>query len=351
MPIGVPANPTPQDNRRLVDLLEPIRQKYQLPALGGAILDDDGIKAIGVVGVRARAEAIGATTEDAWHLGSDAKAMTATMIAALVEEKTMSWDTSISDLFPELSLSGGSGKITLLQLLSHRSGLPANADWKSISKPASPLGDQRRAAVAGVASIALLSSPGSTFSYSNWGYVIAGAMAERASGKSYESLMEAIVFRPLQMGSAGFGPAGTPGKFDEPWGHTAEGYPTRKDNPLVMTPAGCIHCSLGDWGKFIADQLRGFQGKPSLLKPESYARLQSAPFGGSYALGWGVIKSPEGELFTHTGSNTFNVAVVWMAPSRNFAALVVCNQGGSEKACNEATAALISLHKSMVTTQ
>jgi hypothetical protein len=64
-----------------------------------------------------------------------------------------------------------------------------------------------------------------------------------------------------------------------------------------------------------------------------------------------VIKSPEGEAFTHTGSNTCNVAVVWMAPSRNFAALVVCNQGGSEKACNEAAGGLISLHKSMVTTQ
>jgi hypothetical protein len=40
-----------------------------------------------------------------------------------------------------------------------------------------------------------------------------------------------------------------------------------------------------------------------------------------------------------------NMALVRMAPARDFAVLVVCNQGGTEKACDDAAMALISLHE------
>jgi hypothetical protein len=48
-------------------------------------------------------------------------------------------------------------------------------------------------------------------------------------------------------------------------------------------------------------------------------------------------------VLTHAGSNTMNYAVVWMAPKRDFAALVCTNQGGdaAAKACDEAAGALI----------
>ena len=49
----------------------------------------------------------------------------------------------------------------------------------------------------------------------------------------------------------------------------------------------------------------------------------------------------------HAGSNTRNMAVVWMAPRRRFAVLVATNQGGAgaAKACDEAAAALIRLQR------
>ena len=167
--------------------------------------------------------------------------------------------------------------------------------------------------------------------------------------------MQATIFGPLGMRSAGFGGVGTAGAIDQPWPHTDSGRPTSTngplvDNPEVMGPAGTIHCSLGDWAKFIADQLSGMKGHGALFGPEMYTRLHTAPFGGDYAFGWLVTERPwaGGTVYTHAGSNTMNYAVVWMAPLRDVAVLITTNQGGADAQAgtDEAAAALIRLHES-----
>src|SRR5688500_17405903 len=70
--------PAPRD---VSELLAPIRERHDLPALAGAIITLDGIEAIGVDGVRRRGGSERATIDDRFHLGSCTKAMTATLIA------------------------------------------------------------------------------------------------------------------------------------------------------------------------------------------------------------------------------------------------------------------------------
>lgn len=178
-------------------------------------------------------------------------------------------------------------------------------------------------------------------------------MAEEISDKPWEEMIRTTVFAPLQMTSAGFGGTGTPGKINQPWPHVGQGRPTPangpdEDNPPVMGPAGTVHCSLADWAKFVTDQLRGLRGQPgTLLKAETYTQMHTPPFGGDYAAGWLVVQRPwaGGTAYTHAGSNTMNYAVVWMAPLRDFAVLVVTNQGGAgmDTAADDAAAALIGL--------
>jgi hypothetical protein len=155
------------------------------------------------------------------------------------------------------------------------------------------------------------------------------------------------------MGSAGFGGVGTPGRLDQPWGHGADGRPVSNygpdaDNPPVLGPAGRVHCTLADWAKFIADVLRGARGEKALLDPATYRVLLTPPAGGDYAFGWLVADRDwgGGMVLTHTGSNTMNLAVAWLAPLRNFAVLVVTNQGppAAAKACDEAAGSLIKLY-------
>jgi hypothetical protein len=60
--------------------------------------------------------------------------------------------------------------------------------------------------------------------------------------------------------------------------------------------------------------------------------LKEPPFDGKYALGWGIHDRAwaGGKAFSHAGSNRMNYSVVWMAPARNFAVLVVTNRGGAD---------------------
>ena len=177
---------------------------------------------------------------------------------------------------------------------------------------------------------------------------------EKTTGKSWERAIADEVFDPLQMKSAAFGGTGTRGQIDQPWPHTSDGKPTAEngpdmDNPPVMGPAGRIHCSIQDWARFVQDQLRGARGAPALLKPESYQKLQTPPFGGDYALGWIVVQRgwAGGKALNHGGDNTMNFANVWVAPSRNFAILVCVNQSGTKafQATDAVAVAMIDLLK------
>jgi CubicO group peptidase (beta-lactamase class C family) len=336
----------------VTQLLVPIRNEFNVPAMAALVLTSDGVKFVGAVGVRKRGTEVPVTLDDLWHLGSDGKAMTSTLIARLVERKVLRWDTLLGETFPELApqMNPAFRKVTLLQLLSHHAGLPANLDLiKYLGDDASRL---RLRAVREELAKKPVSEPGTQFLYSNLGYIIAAAVVEKITGKSWEQNITEEVFKPLHIDSAGFGGTGTPGKIDQPWPHTKDGEPTAAngpavDNPPAMGPAGRIHCTIQDWAKFIQDQLRGARGKTALLKPESYQKLQTPPFAGDYALGWMVTNRGwgGGKVLNHVGDNTMNCANVWIAPGKDFAILVCVNQGGDQAfhATDTAVGALIQL--------
>jgi CubicO group peptidase (beta-lactamase class C family) len=336
-------------------LIEPIRQSTHLPSLGAAIVTEKGLEASGVTGVRKAGTNVSVTIDDVWHLGSDTKAMTAVVLATLVERGKLTWETAIGEVFPELanSFPAEFRAITLTQLLSHHAGLQANIDWERASRSSASLGEQRIFALKTAAANKLDSHPGTKYLYSNLGYTIAGTIAERVSGKQWENLIQDIVFVPLGMNSCGFGGTGTPGTIDQPWPHGENGKPRPfngplVDNPEVMGPAGTVHCSIADWAKFITDQLRGEHGAGALLKPETYKALHTPRFGGDYAFGWAVASRTwaDGTVFQHSGSNLVNFCTVWIAPNRGFAVLAVTNQGGraAARGIDEVVTALIRKH-------
>jgi len=354
-PISSLDSPTIPEN--LNSLLDPILKKYDLPGLAAAIVTSKGLSAVGAVGVRKYGTDTPVTIDDQFHLGSDTKAMTATMLATLVEEGKISWNTTLEQVFPELSLKMNPAyrKVTLEQLLGHRAGFsdeswPKGKDFGDMYKlPGTPR-EQRAAYVGMVLTEPPVSEPGSKFLYSNRSYAVAGAMAEKVANDSWENLMQKRIFQPLGMQSCGFGAMGSSGKIDQPWQHTLILFMHRKiepgpqaDNPPVIGPAGTVHCSVVDWGRFVTAHLRGEKGEPGILKPETFKRLHTPASGGDYAFGWLVVDRPwaGGRALNHAGSNTMNYAVVWMAPAKDFAVLVMTNQGDTFNACDAAASALI----------
>lgn len=346
------ASPAPRD---LAPVLKPILATHaDVPALWGAIVEGDRLTDVGAVGVRKAGSAVPVTAADLIHLGSCTKAMTATLIGQLIDARQLSLTTPMSEVFPELRprMNPDAAKITVAQLLSHTAGLAANLKWGEIDATRKPIRLQRNAAVEQLLTAAPLHAPGTRYEYSNAGYVLLGAILEHKTDQSWESLIESRLFKPLKMTSAGFGPPGVRGGVDQPWGHVRRlgaMVPIQADNPPVMGPAGRVHCTIADWGKFVATLVPPHPPRPELVKPQTLAALLTPGPAGEYAGGWIVTSRPwaGGTTLTHAGSNTMWFCVAWVAPKRNFAVLVATNVAGDgvPAVCDEAAAALIGLHQ------
>ena len=89
-------------DKTVTDIHKPIREEYKFPAIAAAIVDSNGIVAVGVVGIRKEGTQVSVTLNDAWTVGSCTKAMTATLIALFIESGKLRWDTNIGDVFSEL---------------------------------------------------------------------------------------------------------------------------------------------------------------------------------------------------------------------------------------------------------
>jgi D-alanyl-D-alanine carboxypeptidase len=315
--------------------LQPIATQYQLPALAALAADDVSILGEGVTGVRKIGDPTLATLGDTWHLGSDTKAMTATLIARFVEAGTLSWDMRLADAFPGVTIDPGYQNVTLAMLLAHVGGAPADLP-ADVAAQMSGAGTSQALRLAAVSAM-LSRPPGATvgtFTYSNAGYMMAGAALERATGMAWEDLMRDRLFAPLSMTTCGFGPNATANTVDEPWGHTLVGgmlVAMNVDNPPALGPAGTVHCSLADWLAFLREHLGGALGHSTVLglSATTWATLHTPWPGSDYALGWGVQSRSwaGGVTFAHVGSNTLNVADVWIAPAIDRIFIATSNRG------------------------
>ncbi len=345
----VPAAPATDNTAQI---LEDIRKKHDLPALAVVVVKDGKICGRAAVGVRKWGNPTPVTTNDVFHIGSCTKSMTATLTAMLIEEGKLKWDTTIADVFPEWrgQMDKQYETVTVEQLLTHRGGVPGAppaAAWKRAWDQDGTPTEQRREFIQAVLKQPPEAAPGTKMIYSNQGYAIVGAMLEKLTGTSWETLITERLFKPLHMDTAGFGPPGTIGAVDEPWGHTRKllvTVPLQSDNPPAISPAGRVHCSLDDLARYTIFHMQRGQAD-GLLKPETLVKLHTPPPVGDYACGWVVVKRgwAGGNALMHNGSNTMWYVVMWLAPEKDFSVVVGTNIAGpdAEKGCDEVAAAMI----------
>ncbi|MGE5611088.1 MAG: serine hydrolase domain-containing protein [Bacillota bacterium] len=333
---GVP----PADTAKI---LEGIRQEYKLPSLAVVVVKDGEVCDRAAVGLRKLGDPAPITINDQYHIGSCAKSMTATLAAVLIEEGKLRWNTTIGEVFPDLvgKMDKQYESVTVEQLLMHRGGVPQQAPiaaWiKACAEEGTPT-QQRYEFIQAVLRNPPQAVPGSKWIYSNQGYAIVGAMLERLTGISWETLMSERLFKPLHMDSAGFGLPATSG---QPWGHTrllGVTMPTDTDNLApALSPAGGVHCSLGDLARYALAHLQG-ERNGGLLQAGTFRKLHIAPEGGDYACGWGCVQNPSaGRVLCHAGSNGDWYVFMCLAPEKNLLLIVGTNIGG-DRAENGCTA-------------
>jgi len=344
------------------DRLRPFLASHNLPALAAAVVRGGGIVAVGAAGTRRMGTEAPVAVDDRFHIGSDTKAMTSLLAATFVEQGALGWDSTVGAIFPDMKqgMDAGLRGVTLQQLLSHTSGIPGDNDafgdllTRSLAQEGLLLDELRAWLVREWRTQPLAAPPGSRFAYSNMGYTLAGAMLERVGRKTWEELIVERVFTPLGLASAGFGPQSSLGRVDAPLGHRIRDDGSLRpilagpaaDNPPVIGPAGVVHLSIMDFAAWAAWHAGEGKRAPHIVKPETLRKLHApvieippetgaapgTPTRGAYALGWGVINVPwaNERLITHAGSNTMNLAMVFLQPSRDFAMVMATNVGGKK---------------------
>jgi CubicO group peptidase (beta-lactamase class C family) len=284
--------------------------------------------------------------------------MTALLAAMLVEEGKLRWNSTVAEVFPELvdKMDHRLRRVTLEQLLSHTSGIPADNEAfgnllsKSMFQDGN-LDELRYWLIQQWRMLPLVSEPGSKFAYANMNYTIVGAMIESVGGKTWDEMVTERVFTPLGLKTAGLGAQATLGNIDAPLGHAMVDRKTKAflagpngDNPAVIGPAGIAHMSVLDFAQWAGWNVGEGKRGPNLVRPETMRKLHTpivsmpvkkgaapgTPSRGRYALGWGelTVDWATEPLIYHGGSNGKNLAHIWLNTKRDFAMVLVTNIGG-----------------------
>jgi CubicO group peptidase (beta-lactamase class C family) len=373
-----------------------------VPGITAIMIDRNGVIARGAAGLRRAGGTTPVTIDDKWHLGSCTKAMTGTLCALLVNDGTLRWDSTIGDVFNPLrdeksKITNNWRLVTLRQLTTCTGNVPSDLGewggrplwsnlWEKARHGTPP--QEQRAYLFSELIRGNIATPSTSFQYANASVALAGYMAETAAKTPYEDLIRTRLFGPLGMTSAGFGAPGTAvggsdaEAEDQPWGHTAKGKPMRPginaDNPAAITPAGTVHMSIDDWGRFARLHLIGAEltlphdidwsadePEPQWdkattlgLGPADFAVLHGQSSERyDYAAGWIVTNRPawakgdqpgaSGRCLTHTGSNTMWTAAIWIAPEIDRAFLAIVNSGSDAagEAREQALQAMIALDR------
>ncbi|RAI01809.1 methylmalonyl-CoA mutase [Acuticoccus sediminis] len=348
--------------------LEGVRETYGLPALAAAVTRGGEIVAAGAVGTRVAGMEIPVTLDDRFHLGSDTKAMTATVAGALVDEGRIEWTSTVGDVLGGTiaDMNPALAAVTLEQLLSHSSGIPTDTP-EMIDIYMNPVAFEKNTTDLRVDAIdrwkhnAPKVPEGSPFQYANFGYLTAGAMLEAAAGEPWERLVAERIYGPLGLETAGFGPQASFGMYDAPVGHAIDDAGTvtpmtwgaAADVPPVMGPAGNAHMSVLDFARWTDWNAGGGTRGPKIVTPETLAEIHrphvktppirnpapGTPSEGEYALGWGVIAFDwaTDKLLAHNGSNGMNLAKALVDTTADLSVVVMTNFSGprAESAASE----------------
>jgi CubicO group peptidase (beta-lactamase class C family) len=333
-------------NWSLQDMLDGVRAEFGVPALGGATVTTQGIKEVGVSGIRKHGSAAKVETGDRWHLGSDTKAMTATLLAVLAKKGLVGWETTVSQAFPEWAqtMKAMFKDAKFLRLMAHRSAITntTSEEWTALSDTSMTVRERRREFARLVIHREhddpdlLFDSPGYIFFYENANFVLAAAMMESITGKSWEDLMKTELFQPLGMTSAGFGAPDSTSNVNEPWGHSessGQRVASNGDNPPGLGPAGTVHASLEDWARFIRLHLDGSEGSLT-LSATALARLHTQHptnnmYPNRYGWGWIMYDDFSATALGHDGSNGGWYCSCQVLPGKGLGFLAVSNIGGT----------------------
>ena len=247
------------------------------------------------------------TVDAPCRLASVTKPFTATLFARLVEAGWLAWDDPVDKFLPEFAKlevrgQGRAKRAPLIrELLSHTAGFAGNDERRSGAVEISP-GSTLAEVAATLARAGLVREPGSGYAYSGFGYMVAGRVAEVATGREFSALMHEQLGEPIGAGRAVFHSSAAadllarmPVMYDRIGGSLVPVAAAGREDAAVRfpNPGGGLVATLDDVGRLLRlHRDRGVAADTSLLLPASLRALyvrQAATNREGYGLGFNLL--------------------------------------------------------------
>ncbi len=336
-------------NKQISDQIIKAMATFQVPGVAVAIVKDNQVvmnKGFGVVEY-GKSRKVNADT--LFGIASNTKAMTAALIAQLVDQGKLSWHTKVTDILPEFQMPDPyvTRQFTIIDLLSHDSGLGLGAGdlmiWPQTTHSMADI-------IKGIKHLPEASSFRSEFAYDNLMFILAGEIVARVTGKPWQDNIREQIFEPLGMKNTkakfsliaadnkNVARAHVPldGKLNVVGGNFLEKF----------SSAGAVASSVNDMSLWLMAQLnRGsysqngetkqlfseeqskqmWQARTLIPVSEQATKNDKTHFY-AYGLGW-FMKDYHGvKLVQHTGGILGMVSKVVLVPEANLGLVVLTNQ-------------------------
>jgi len=279
----------------LSHLIPNLMRAGEVPGLTMVVIRNHRIASHQAFGVANRETREPLTEHHVFEAASLTKPVFAYAVLKLVDAGTLSLDVPLSDYLPEPVTDERMKRITARMVLSHTTG------FQNEVMP----GDTLRVHF----------TPGSRFSYSGAGYLYLERVVEHVTGKDLSSLMNELVFAPLDMRDSSY--IWLPDyEQRKVYGHTPASVVAPRRKPSQGTIA-TFHTTALDYARFVVAVLNGTGLKPAtwraMLTTQSHidescftcltshaGRISPSL---SWGLGWGLEQTKRGTAFFHWGDN------------------------------------------------
>ena len=311
-----------------------IRIKHNIPELAYAVVSTDSILEINALGYQQINTSFKAKIDDKFRLGSITKTVTSYLAAVLVKEGKIKWDTKFFDLYPELKAKSNpeTYNFTLQDFITFRAKLSIWSYGNETPTQKEIKGNNQQQRYEFIAWFLQQDQhlKKQDIYWSNPSYVAAGLMLEKATGKSYETLVKELG-KSFDIDFE----FGQPNLIDknQPWGHDEN---LKPEKPALnyklnwLSSAGNITVSLPDFCKFIQMQLQGLRGKSKMFTAEEFNYMH---FGLSeFSFGWnsGYDKNALMQYSFHNGSPGTFLTKVYLCKTIDKAFILFANVQSEE---------------------
>ena len=332
------------DQARIAELgkfIQTGQKELGVPGVGLGIVQDGKVVFSGGFGVRELGKTETVDGDTVFMIASNTKALTTLLLARLVAEGKMTWDTPVTTLLPSFKLGDAetTRQVKVRQLICACTGMPRqDLEWLFEYRDVTP-----EKALVTLGTMQPTSKFGELFQYSNPMAAAAGFTAghvmypQMELGAAYDKAMQTQVFDPLGMKSTTFDYArALAGNHAYPHSPDIDGKPALAVMELNYSiipqrPAGAAWSNVNDMLKYVSMELANGalpDGKTYIPKePLLERRVAQVPIGKDETYGMGLMVDTEYEVpVVHHGGDMvgFHSDMIWL-PGQNVGAVVLTN--------------------------